>query len=349
LLHKLSAIGVGGKLLTSIRSILSNRSQQVRVGKAVSNSHPVRSGVPQGSVIGPVLFILFINDITYSLPPTARTKLFADDLKSYISVTGDSCITNFSFLLDLISKWALKWQLPLSLPKCGWMHITNRAISRELSFNLAGHSLTKLFEIKDLGILYTSQLSFASHVSNICSKAKQRSYLLRKSFTSSCCEALILAFKTYVIPILEYCSSLWSPNQVSEILKIESVQRSFTRTLRCCRGLPYKDRLSICGLLTLEKRRLLADLVLFYKILHRHILTDLTDSLKLVVGPTRGHPLKIVYNGARINSRLHFFTVRTTKIWNSLPENIACAPSVDSFRRGLNSSSFDLSKFLILK
>ena len=188
-------------------------------------------------------------------------------------------------------------------------------------------------EVKGLGILYTSQLSFASHISNIVSKAKQRcSYLLRKSFTSSCCTALILAFKTYDIPILEYCSSVWSPNQVSDILKIKSVQRSFTRTLMCCKGLSYKDRLSICGLLTL-KRRLLADLVVFYKILHRYILTYLTDSLKFVVGPTRGHPLKIVYNGARINSCLHFFTVRTTKIWNSLPEYITAPSRSTAFAR----------------
>ena len=84
LIHKLTSIGIGGNLLACIKSILSGRFQRVRVGNAISTSRQVRSGVPQGSVIGPILFILFINDIIFALPPLARAKLFADDLKSYM-------------------------------------------------------------------------------------------------------------------------------------------------------------------------------------------------------------------------------------------------------------------------
>jgi len=150
-----------------------------------------------------------------------------------------------------------------------------------------------------------------------------------------------------VIPILDYCSPVWSPYLVSEILKVESVQRAFTRWLPCCKGLTYKDRLSICGLVTLERRRLLADLILFYKIVNRLIDTDLGNSL--VLSPcisTRGHPFKIVYNGARINSRLHFFTLRTIKVWNDLPTSAVCALTVESFRKCIKS--IDFSDFLII-
>ena len=85
------------------------------------------------------------------------------------------------------------------------------------------------------------------------------------------------------------------------------MQRSFTRWLKCCIGLSYKDRLAVCGLVTLERRRLLSDLILFYKIVNKLIDTDLINSLSLAPSTTRGHPFKVVYNEARINSRLHFF------------------------------------------
>ena len=160
------------------------------------------------------------------------------------------------------------------------MLISNRIRNRELFFNLAGNNLSELTQVKDLEIIYTSQLSFTPHISSIISKAKQHCFLLRKSFTCSNSTALILAFKTYVLAILDYCSPVWSPSLVTDILRIESVQSSFTRCLMCCKGLQYKDRLSICNLITLEKRRILADLILFYKIVHKLILTDLGDSFK---------------------------------------------------------------------
>ena len=222
LLSKLVSVGVSGMLLSCIKSMLTDRSQRVRVRETLSVSRPVRSGVPQGSVIGPIFVLLFINDIIFSLPPAARSKLFADDIKSYMILSGDLCTTNFSLLLDSIVNWSAKWQLPLSVNKCGWMLISNRIYDRELKFNLAGHPLTKLTEVKDLGVLYTSDLSFTPHILSIVSKAKQRSFLIRKSFTNSCCTALILAFKTYVLPLLDYCSPIWSPYQVLDILKIES-------------------------------------------------------------------------------------------------------------------------------
>ena len=106
-------------------------------------------------------------------------------MKSYLALTGDSRVAHFSSLLNSISEWASRWQLPLSLTKCGWMLISNRLVKRDFYFNLSGHALTKLSDITDLGVSYNSQLNFTPHFTNIVSKAKQRSFLLRKSFTSS--------------------------------------------------------------------------------------------------------------------------------------------------------------------
>ena len=118
-------------------------------------------------------------------------------------------------------------------------------------------------EVKDLGVTFDSKLNFNTHICNVVAKAKQRLCLLGKSFTQCDDNALILGFKTYIIPLLEYCSPVWSPYQVAEILKLESVQRSFTRNLKSCQSLTCRERLQKCELQSLEKRRVFADLVLF--------------------------------------------------------------------------------------
>jgi len=215
-----------------------------------------------------------------SLPSAARCKVFADDVKAYITIKGETCITNFSVLLEAIHTWSERWQLPLSIPKCGWMLIFNRIDTRSLSFNIAGHALTQFNEVKDLWALFSSQPCFSSHLSCIVSKANQRADVLCKSFTSSSCDALIMAFKTYVIPVLDYCSPVWSPSQVTDIIKLESVQRAFTRYLKSCAKLSDKERLIKCELISLEKRRLISDLVLFDKIIHKMV-DNLTLSLEI--------------------------------------------------------------------
>ena len=125
--------------MSCIKSLLTGRLQRVKICDALSASRPIVSGVQQGSVLGPILFLLFINDMVNSIPSAAKDKLFADDVKSYIAITGETCITNFSVLLEAIHTWSDRWQLPLSIPKCGWMLISNRIDTRSLSFNIAAY------------------------------------------------------------------------------------------------------------------------------------------------------------------------------------------------------------------
>ena len=234
LLFKLENMGITGSLLKCIDSLLSDRSQRVKVGSSFSSTRPVMSGVAQGSVLGPILFILFINDLEQYLPSCCPSKFFADDMKSYMPIISEKSLTDFSSMLTSIEKWSSDWQLPLSVDKCNWMIISNRPASHDIKFTLADTNLTRLDETKDLGILFNSRLNFSTHISTIMTNAKQRLYLLRKSFSSCDCDALILAFKTYIIPLVEYCSPVWSPSSVGDILKIESIQRSFTKSLNIC-------------------------------------------------------------------------------------------------------------------
>ena len=106
------------------------------------------------------------------LPKCANCKLFADDLKAYITFSDAICCNDVDLLLNGLARWSEMWQLPVSVKKCNWMLISNRNISRELSLSLDRHNLRKVDEVKDLGILFHSKLSFSDHISNAIGKAK---------------------------------------------------------------------------------------------------------------------------------------------------------------------------------
>ena len=227
------------------------------------------------------------------------------------------------------------------------MLLTNRAINRDICFDLSGVALVRLSEVRDLGVLFNSKLNFVNHIDVLIGKAKQRLFLLRKSFSHCNGQALVLAFKTYIVPLLEYCSPVWSPSSICDIVRIESVQRSFTKSLNFCYLLPYNERLHRCNLLSLERRRLIADLVLLFKMVNKLIEIDLDCSITPIVDyVTRGHSRRLRVPLARLNTRLNFFTVKTVKVWNCLSEQTVIASSAPAFKNHLNFEN--LSKYLML-
>jgi hypothetical protein len=186
----------------------------------------------------------------------------------------DTCSANIIFQnsLDAISGWCNDWQLPISTSKSGWMIISNKhSISNDTNFVLGGCALQKLSEVKDLGVYMDNKLHFSKQITAVVSKAKQRLYLLKKCFVACSVDKLILGFKLYVLPILDYCSSVWSPHCAKDIVRLESVQRGFTKKLSGYKNLSYAERLTRAGLCSLELRRLRTDLCVCYKILHSQI------------------------------------------------------------------------------
>ena len=167
-------------------------------------------------------------------------------------------------------------------------------------------------------------------------------------FVRSDSDALILAYKTYVLPLLEYCSQVWSPHHATEITRIESVQRIFTKRLNNFKNLSYAERLAKASMCTLELRRLRADLLLCYKILHGFVTinSDICFFELDKTSQTRGHPWKLKLRNARLDCRLHFYTFRTATAWNSLSPTTVCAGSVFNFK--LNLAKENLSRFLTI-
>ena len=337
LLAKLASYGISGNLLLWIQSFLSGRSQAVRVGKHISSFSDVLSGVPQGSVLGPLLFLLFINDITDIFGDNLTVKLYADDVKMYSVIDHDGKAAELQQSLTDLSHWCSKWQMKINAQKCSVLTIGRSCNSSRLYY-IDNMSLPSVQSVRDLGVHVDSTLRFSSHYDDIVTKAHQRAALILRCF--ECRDPLVLfrAFTVYVRPILEYCSPVWNPVYIGDIKRIEAVQRRFTKRLSGYRHISYDTRLRLLGAESLELRRLKLDLIMMYKILHGLVAVDALFDVRFD-DKTRGD-FKIFKPQCNVNCRAHSFACRRINCWNSLPNDVRKASSVFVFKRLLFKCDF---------
>ncbi len=330
LLEKLYSYGITGPILRWIEAFLTNRQQRVGVDGVYSNWSPVSSGVPQGSVLGPLLFLLYINDIT-DLNLSCYIKLFADDVKLFLEMLRSY---NFSSLVNDLYKvvaWADKNQLQLSLTKSNVLHLGRN--NPQHPYTIGETVLPAVSEVKDLGVYITPNLKNHLHCHKIFASANQICSLIFKSFENKTQNFLFKLFQVYVRPKLEYASPAWSPWLQCDIDMVEKIQRRFTKRIPSLSELSYNERLEKLSAHSLKTRRLIIDLTLVYKILNN--LTNL-DPNELFVqdneGITRGHSRKLLVQRANHDPYKFFFSNRVVPIWNSLPESIISSNSLSSFR-----------------
>ena len=182
LLHKLTSYGISGNLYLWIEAFLHNRTQAVRVGTSISTTYTIISGVPLGSVLGPLLFNLFINDLADLFDPnTCTTKLFADDLKLFTEITDHNSASHFQSNFDSLYAWSIRWQIGISNSKS---FILDLGISQHQPFSIGSSFLTSSIFVKDLGIIIDPQLKFNSHIFENVKRANQRAELIHRSFLS---------------------------------------------------------------------------------------------------------------------------------------------------------------------
>jgi ribonucleases P/MRP protein subunit RPP40 len=261
----------------------------------------------QGSCLGPLLFLIYINDVTDVLQPDCMCKLFADDLKLYsVAHVAEGNILVIQDSLDKLCCWSAKWQLTISYQKCSVMSI-GRSVNNNC-LKLDSDVVQSVNTVKDLGVQVCSSLTFTLHINKIVAKAHARANLIHKCFLSKDATTLTKAFVTYVRPILEYSSVIWSPHHVYEINKLESVQRRFMKRIVVLRDMSYADRRNVLQLDSLEMRRLRLDLLFADKILFG--LVDINWSNMFVRNEqsiTRGHCYKLYAKTSRIDVRQNFF------------------------------------------
>jgi len=296
-------------------------------------------------VLGPLLFLIYINDIVVIIGLNLTAKLFADDVKIYVNITDIDSISRLQDSLFAISRWADEWQLNISIGKCAVLHLGRNNLTYD--YSLDGVTLPNVREMRDLGVLVNSNLSFSSHYAQITAKAHQRAGLILRCFKSRDPFVLFRAFTVYVRPLLEYCSPVWCPVYKTEIIKIESVQRRFTKRLRGLACLSYKDRLQFLSAETLELRRLKQDLLTLFKIINGFIDVDVSQFFELFTySQTRGHNFKLVKPVNNNNARAFSFACRRVDCWNALPADTVHAKSIVVFKHLLDCHNF--YKFLLI-
>ena len=211
-----------------IESFLTNRCQCVVVEHCFSSLTPVVSGVPQGSVLGPILFILFINDIgSICDGSTVTHKLFADDLKLYSNINTNCDHVHFQSVLDQLQQWCIDWQLNINSSKCNIIHLGHN--NNKYKYFLNGSPINAPETVTDLGVDVDPLLKFDCHINKIIKKAYSRIAILFKGFASREVQLLKQAYITYIRPVLEYASSVWSPHLLKHINSIERVQKHFIK------------------------------------------------------------------------------------------------------------------------
>ena len=194
-------------------------------------------------------------------------QLFADDAKLYSSVDFSAHSISLQQSLDNLCAWAEQWQLSINISKCSVLSIASK--SHQVSpYYINGISIPTNSTTSDLGVTICDDLTYQSHITNIVSKARQRTSTLMRGFVSRRLDIMRTAFITYIRPILEYNSLVWNPCQVHSIDVLENVQRNFSKRIPSLSSLTYLERLALLYLEPLELRRLRFDLTYYYKILH---------------------------------------------------------------------------------
>ena len=217
---------------------------------------------------------------------------------------------------------------------------------REL--RIADHHLNNVTSLIDLGVKFDNQLKFSDHIHDIINRAYQRSNLIFRCFLSNDPYSLLRAYKTYVRPILEYNSVVWSPSQICLINAIETVQRAFTKRLPSFQNLSYHERITNLQLQTLEHRRLVTDLYTCHCIINGHSALQFNDFfINSHRSNLRGHSGKLEMPLCKNNFTKNFFSARVIKPWNSLSQDLISIQNSKLFKKHV--AKFDLSKFLIFK
>lgn len=338
LLTKLELYGITGNVSQWIENFLLGRLQVVKVGDSCSEQAEVLSGIPQGSVLGPVLFTIFINDLPDLVKSTC--KIFADDTKLY-NLTKNSLILQED--LDRLMKWSCDWNLKFNVDKCKILHMgrNNPEVCYTMATGSGNFLLNKCVEERDLGVVFDQKLEFDKHINETISKSNKMLGIIKRSFTYLDKNTFLVLYKCFVRSYLEYGNIVWHPLFKRQSVVIEKVQRRATKLCKGLSKLSYYDRMQELGLPSLKFRRLRGDLIQAYKIINNILTVDVNYFFQFSASNrTRNSVKKIFINRSRTNLRKNCFNNRVARFWNLLPPQVKNANNVNHFKNLLEQVKF---------
>ena len=280
LLAKLKAHSIDGQVLRWIREWLDGRKQRTVLNRESSPWQEVLSGVPQGSVLGPLAFVIFINDIDATSRDISMISKFADDTKCGQTINSVSDVNKLQECLNNLTDWADRWGMAFNVAKCKVLHVGRTNEGAKYSMN--GAELASTEEERDIGVRVTADMK----PSRQCKEAAQRASgvlgQISRAFHYRDKKTFLQLYKQYVRPHLEFAVPAWSPWTVADIGVLERVQERAVKMISGLTGKTYEERIAELGMPSLELRRVHFDLVQVYKIIRGQDNVDLTTWFELV-------------------------------------------------------------------
>lgn len=351
LIDKLYHSGVRGQLLCWIKDFLAQNSFMVNIDDSFSDQKHIKSGVPQGSVLGPLLFNFYMHDILQGKSfPQVNIKFFADDLKAYVEFDPERDPNYRSKLQDFINYfdyWCTLNGLSIAASKCNVLHMGIR--NPKLNYYLDNDNpIPQTFQVRDLGIYVTSDLKWASHIKIKSRAANAKFFSIFKAFKSNDPKFLTSLYVSYVRPILEFASPVFNTDCIGNINALEAVQKRITRAIfrRCFLKTyptppPYETRLAILNLEKLNTRAIKNDLVVAFKYMQGLVKCNSKNAPVFHNAKFKRNRFEIYIPTPRIKVRENSFFVRAIKLFTKLKPDIIKSSSVNSFRNKINKSKID--------
>lgn len=340
LLISLKAHGIDGFLLTWLENWLRNRRQRVVLNGLFSTWKAVLSGVPQGSILGPLLFLIFINCFDNVALLITILRKFADDAKLGQIIRDETDRQRLQECLNNLSEWAVTWGMKFNVKKCSVLHLGYR--NPDYQYSLHPEVLAPVEVERDVGIMISSNMKPSTHCRDISRKATFVLNQILQCFHYRDRNVFLSLYKQRVRPILEFGSPVWNPWLKADKDCIEKVQIKAVNAISGLKGKSYEEKLKEINLMSLDMRRLKADLIQTYKILNR--IDDVKpETWFQTVGenPVRqtrltDYSLNLIKTRSRLDIRGNFFSQRVIVPWNNLPTTVKSKPTISAFKKALD-------------
>ena len=344
LLHKLKDSKVLGKIGVWLARFLDSaqRQQAVAVEGRLSGLSPVISGVPQGTVLGPILFLLHISCIAREVSAGSNVSSYVDDTRVTRSIVNQSDCTTLQDDLDAIYRWALDVNMVFNGDKFEMLRFwPNKEKPATPYIDPEGNIIEEKEHLRDLGVELSSDLTFSRHIENIVSDASRLVGWIMRTFRRRSKGVMITLWKSLIQSRLDYCSQLWSPSDQASISKLEGVAKSFTSRVSGTEGLDYWERLSMLRMYSQERRRERYQIIFIWK-LSQGLVGGY--SLPFQHSDRRGRtvlvPQIVLESAAAVKkARESSLKVKGARLYNLLPKELRDMQgvTVDTFKTSLDS------------
>lgn len=316
LIHKLNRLNFNTKCVNWISDWLTNRTSYVSVNGLTSKSFNIDSGVPQGSVLGPLLFLIYINDMITKIT-TSDCRLYADDTLLCVNITKHP--NTIQSDVDTLLKWATDWGMSFNSKKCVHMQIGEQ--TPDITLTLGSELIPQSDTLRYLGVQIDASLKWNNHISLIVAKANRCLGMVKRGLREAPTKSKLLALKTLVLPLLEYATQVWSPHNINLKTNIDKVQRDGVKWVY---HLKKRESVTNCmlehGLFSLSDRREVLDAQFLQKIEAGQFKVSLKDYLQIDTHQynTRGNVISWQH---RVNPWRYSYYNRIKDQVNTFPPN----------------------------